>query len=84
MCEGSMLGRRNPAARVLTLRGAMMRKAIDCRDMPNDVGCTLTISGEEDEVLRAATQHAITVHGHQESPELNQALRSMLKSEVPA
>jgi hypothetical protein len=59
-----------------------MRRSIDCRDVPSEVGCTLLISGEEDEVLLAATQHAVTVHGHQEGPELTQALRSMLKAEV--
>ena len=56
----------------------MSRKTIDCRSMPNEVGCTLTISGEEDEVLRAATQHAIDVHGHAAGPELTEGLRSML------
>jgi hypothetical protein len=52
--------------------------------MPNEIGCTLTISGQESEVLRAATQHAITVHEHEASPELDEALRSMLKTEVSA
>jgi len=61
-----------------------MRKTIDCRDMPNEIGCTLTISGQESEVLRAATQHAITVHEHEASPELDEALRSMRKTEVTA
>ena len=61
-----------------------MRRSIDCRDVPNDVGCTLVISGEEDEVLLVATHHAVTVHGHEEGPELAQGLRSMLKTEVTA
>ena len=37
----------------------MARKVADCRDMPSEVSCTLTISGEEDEVVAAATQHAV-------------------------
>jgi predicted small metal-binding protein len=60
----------------------MTRKSIDCRSMPNEVGCTLAMSGEEDEVVRAAAQHAVDVHGHADGPELNESLRSMLV-EVP-
>lgn len=59
-----------------------MRKVADCRDMPSDVNCTLTISGSEDEVLAAATQHAVTVHGHTDTPEFREQLRSVLKEEV--
>ncbi|MGO8894441.1 MAG: putative quinol monooxygenase [Streptosporangiaceae bacterium] len=40
---------------------AMSRKVADCRDFPSQTNCTLTISGEEDEVLTAATQHAVSV-----------------------
>lgn len=61
-----------------------MRKVADCRDMPSESGCTLTISGEEDEVVRAATEHAISVHGHSDSPELHAGIRSLIKDEVPA
>ena len=55
------------------------RKAIDCRDYPSDKNCSLRISGTEDEVLDAATQHAVRSHGHEDSPELREQLRSMLK-----
>ncbi len=34
------------------------RKSIDCRDYPSEKGCTLKISGTEQEVLDAAVQHA--------------------------
>ncbi|MFC5180813.1 DUF1059 domain-containing protein [Actinomadura harenae] len=60
-----------------------MRKVADCRQFPSDINCTLTISGEEDEVLRAATEHAVSAHGHTDSPELREQLRGMLKDEVP-
>ncbi|XXF79138.1 DUF1059 domain-containing protein [Myxococcaceae bacterium GXIMD 01537] len=60
----------------------MSRKTMDCREMPSESHCTLTISGEEDEVLRAATEHAISVHGHQDSPELREQIRASLKDEV--
>jgi hypothetical protein len=62
----------------------MARKVADCRDMPSEVQCTLTISGEEDEVVAAATQHAVAVHGHADSPELREQVRSMLKEEAHA
>lgn len=57
------------------------RKFIDCSEFPSDSNCTLKISGTEDEVVRAATQHAISVHGHQDTPELPEQLRGMLKDE---
>lgn len=58
-----------------------MRKVVDCRDMPSESGCTLTIAGEEDEVVRAAAEHAASVHGHTDSPELRNEIRSGLKDE---
>ena len=59
----------------------MTRKIIDCRALPNDVGCTLAISGEPDELVTAAAQHAVAVHGHADTPELREQLRAMLESE---
>lgn len=60
----------------------MGRKIADCRDFPSDSGCTLTISGEEDEVLNAATQHAVAVHGHEDGDEVRDWLRQNLKDEI--
>ncbi len=59
----------------------MARMVADCRDFPSESGCTLTIAGEEDEVVAAAAVHAVTVHGHDDSPELRDQLRSSLKPE---
>ena len=56
----------------------MTRKILDCRTAPNDVGCTLAISGEPDELVAAAAQHAMTVHGHADTPELREQLRGLL------
>jgi plasmid stability protein len=53
----------------------------DCRDFPSESGCTLTIAGEEDEVVAAAAIHAATVHGHDDGPELRDMLRGALKPE---
>lgn len=60
----------------------MTRKVADCRDMPSERGCTLTIAGEEDEVLDAATQHAVASHQHEDTPELREMIRGGLKDDV--
>jgi predicted small metal-binding protein len=63
----------------------MDRKYIDCREYPSESGCTVAISADnEDEVVEAAAQHAAKVHGHQDSPELRQQLRQMVKQGAPA
>jgi predicted small metal-binding protein len=60
-----------------------MRKVADCRDFPSESKCTLAISGEEEEVVRAAGEHATSVHGHENTPELREQIRSALKDDVP-
>jgi predicted small metal-binding protein len=55
------------------------RKVIDCRNFPSEKNCTLAISGTEEEVLEAAVQHATSAHGHQNTLELREQIRSMLK-----
>jgi predicted small metal-binding protein len=57
------------------------RKSIDCRDHPSEKKCSLKISGKESEVLDAAVQHAVSAHGHKDSPELRTQIKSMLKDE---
>jgi hypothetical protein len=59
----------------------MTRKVADCREYPSETNCTLTISGEEDEVVRAASEHAVSVHRHEDTPELRAQIRGMLKDE---
>jgi len=58
-----------------------MRKVADCREFPSDSKCSITISGEEEEVVRVAAMHAADVHGHKDTPELRNELRKMLKDE---
>ena len=60
----------------------MARKSIDCRDHPDDTGCTLYLSGEEDDVIRAVAEHAASVHGMEDTPELRETFRSMLHDEA--
>lgn len=63
------------------------RKVMDCRRMPSEQGCTLTISGTEEEVFPVALRHAVEDHGHEDTPEFRRQLRSMLQDEpspVPA
>ena len=57
------------------------RKVADCRLMPSEKNCSLTIAGTEEEVLRVAVRHAVEEHGHKNSPKLRDAVRSMLKNE---
>jgi Protein of unknown function (DUF1059) len=60
------------------------RKIIDCRNFPAEKPCSIAISGTEDEVLELAVLHASTVHGHADSPEFRQQLRSMIEDERAA
>lgn len=59
----------------------MPRKYMDCREVPNAANCTLTISGEEEEVVKAAVEHAVSVHGEKDSPEFREEIRKSLKDE---
>jgi uncharacterized protein DUF1059 len=58
------------------------RVVADCRLFPSDANCSLTIAGTEDEVLAVAVRHAVSEHGHTDSPELRQQLRGMLRPEM--
>jgi predicted small metal-binding protein len=57
----------------------MARVMADCRRFPSDTNCSLTIIGEEDEVVRAAAEHAASVHGHEDTPEMREQLRDFLE-----
>jgi predicted small metal-binding protein len=60
---------------------AAQRKSIDCRNYPSEKNCSLRISGTEEEVLDAAVQHAVSAHGHENTPELREQIKSILKDE---
>ena len=62
----------------------MPRKFIDCREFPSEMNCTVALSADsENELLEAAVQHAVSVHKHEDSAELRQALRGMFKNGAP-
>ena len=60
---------------------AEARKIIDCRRFPGEKPCSIAISGTEDEVVELAVLHAGAVHGHQDSPEFREQLRSLLQDD---
>ena len=60
----------------------MGRMFVDCREYPSEMNCTVAIAADsEKELLEAAVQHAVVVHGHQDSPELRHELAKMFKAQ---
>jgi predicted small metal-binding protein len=48
------------------------------------MNCTIAISADtEAELLDAAVQHAVAVHRHQDTPELRDQIRSVIKEGTP-
>ncbi|MBD3844886.1 DUF1059 domain-containing protein [Bosea sp. SSUT16] len=63
----------------------MGRKFVDCRAFPSQMNCSIAISADsEGELLEAAVQHAVAVHGHQDTPELRQQLKGIIKDGMPS
>ena len=59
----------------------MGRMSIDCREYPSEKNCTVAISADnKKELLDAAVQHAVAVHGHQDSAELREQIGGMIKN----
>lgn len=59
------------------------RMYMDCREMPSESGCDIAMAGSEEHLVEAAAVHAITAHGHEDTPELREEVRNALKTEVP-
>jgi Protein of unknown function (DUF1059) len=57
----------------------MARMMADCRRFPSESNCSLVIIGEKDEVARAAAEHAASVHGHKDGPELREQVWQFLE-----
>lgn len=62
----------------------MTRKFIDCREFPSDTNCTITIMADSvDELVAAAAQHAVAVHHHEDTAELREGLKRLIREGVP-
>jgi predicted small metal-binding protein len=62
----------------------MERKYIDCREVPSESKCSITIAADtEQELMDAAVQHAVAVHGHQDTPEFRQQLKQAVHTGTP-
>jgi predicted small metal-binding protein len=64
------------------LSGRVRWAFIDCREYPSEMNCTVAISADSaKELVDAAVQHAVTVHGHTDSPELREQITKMIKTQ---
>ena len=59
----------------------MARKTIDCRSLPSETNCSVTLSGEEDEILELAAAQAVASHGHPDGEDLRRELRAVMRDE---
>ena len=58
----------------------MKRYCIDCRDHPGDVKCSLALSADtREELQEAVVQHAIKVHGYQDTSEFRSQIIQGMK-----
>jgi predicted small metal-binding protein len=62
----------------------MGRKYIDCREVPSEMKCTVAISADsEKELIDAAVQHAVAVHGHKDTPEFRKEIVKAIHDGTP-
>lgn len=62
----------------------MTRKYIDCREFPSEMHCSVAISADTDkELIDAAVQHAVTVHGHKDTPEFRKEITGLMREGTP-
>jgi len=60
----------------------MARYNVDCRDYPSETKCTVAISADsKTELVDAAAQHAVAVHGHKDGRELRAEIEKMIKTQ---
>lgn len=60
------------------------RIVADCRKFPSEKNCQFTIAAdksEEDELLDVATYHAVTHHGHKDTPELREEVKKTISEQ---
>ena len=62
----------------------MTRKYIDCREFPSEMHCSLAISADTDqELIEAAVQHAVAVHGEHDTPEFRKEITGAIREGTP-
>ncbi len=59
------------------------RKMLDCRELPSEKTCSVTISGTEEEVMPLAVYHAVHDHGEEDTAELREQLHNALRGATP-
>jgi predicted small metal-binding protein len=71
-------------ARARTWEIDMTRKYIDCRDFPSDMNCSVAIAADTDnELIEAAVQHAVAVHGEKDTPEFRSEIFKAIHEGTP-
>ena len=62
----------------------MNRKYIDCREFPSEMSCSLANSADtEQELIDAAVQHAVAVHGEHDTPEFRKEITGAIREGTP-
>lgn len=60
----------------------MARYYVDCREYPSESKCTVAISADnKSELVNAAAQHAVAVHGHKDGRELRAEIEKIIKAQ---
>ncbi|MEJ6784362.1 DUF1059 domain-containing protein [Aminobacter sp. Piv2-1] len=61
-----------------------MRQYIDCREYPSEMKCSVAIAADsEEELVNAAVQHAVAVHGEKDTPEFRAEVRKIIHHGTP-
>ena len=63
----------------------MARKYIDCRENPETAKtCSVAISADSDEeLIEAAVEHSVQIHGYDDTPELRDQIKDLIKEGAP-
>lgn len=61
----------------------MARMFVDCRQYPSEMNCSVSIAADtKKELIDAAVQHAVAVHGHQDSPDLREQIGKIIQAQA--
>jgi hypothetical protein len=73
----------SPYTNPKTMENTEKRVTSDCRKLPSNNNCSLSITGTEAEVLPVAIWHAVNAHGHEDTPELREMIKGILEKANP-